>query len=183
MTQRPGACSQVNNCTAEECCQNSQFVCHNNSNNLTLIFWLRHIYRNWGAWTTFVIMLPAAVVAHLIEAMLHKPEGAGFDSRWGPWKFSSYLIPLSKFSSPWFQSASNRNEYQVISFRVKCDRRVELTALPSWLCRMSNWGWKHNIPPPSESSWLVTGKLYLYLTNETHLSWLQWRKRITVTHI
>ena len=63
--------------------------------------------------------------------------GPGFDFRCGPWKFSSNLILASAFVSPGFHSASNRNEYQGISLRVKCCRRVELTALTSKLCRMS----------------------------------------------
>ena len=28
------------------------------------------------------------VVAHLVEALRYKPEGRGFDSRWGHWNFS-----------------------------------------------------------------------------------------------
>jgi hypothetical protein len=27
-------------------------------------------------------------VAQLVEALRHKPEGSGFDSRWGHWNFS-----------------------------------------------------------------------------------------------
>ena len=37
--------------------------------------------------------------------------GRGFNSRWGHWDFSNYLI-LSAFSSPCDHSIANRNEYQ-----------------------------------------------------------------------
>jgi hypothetical protein len=32
--------------------------------------------------------LNGAAVAQLVEALCHKPEGQGFDSRWGHWDFS-----------------------------------------------------------------------------------------------
>jgi hypothetical protein len=52
---------------------------------------------------------------------------------------TSYWVPilLSAFSSPGLHSVSTRNEHQAVSLGVKCDRRVELTALSSKLCRMS----------------------------------------------
>ena len=46
-------------------------------------------------------------------------------------------ILLSAFSSPGLHSASNRNEHQPISLAANSDRRVQLTALSSKLCRMS----------------------------------------------
>ena len=49
----------------------------------------------------------------------------------GSLEISSDLVLLSAFSSPGVHSGSNRNEYQGISFGVKCARRVELTTLRS----------------------------------------------------
>jgi len=45
---------------------------------------------------------------------------------------------------------------------VTCVQHVELTALVCWLCRMSKWGWRPNIPSPAQSSWLVMGMLCLF---------------------
>jgi hypothetical protein len=73
--------------------------------------------------------------ARFVEALRNKTGGPTFDSRWGPWKFSSDLILLSTFSSPWVHSASNRNEHQGLSLRAHCGRRVELTTLPSTLVK------------------------------------------------
>ena len=36
----------------------------------------------------------------MVEALRYKMGGSGFDSWWG-WKFSSDLVPLTAFSSPW----------------------------------------------------------------------------------
>lgn len=55
----------------------------------------------------------------------------------GPWKFSSDLIHLPAFSSFGVHSAFDRTASQEISLEVKSNRRVNLTALPSWLCRLS----------------------------------------------
>jgi hypothetical protein len=35
-------------------------------------------------------------VAHLVEVLHYKPEGRGFDSRWGRWNFSMTLNPSSR---------------------------------------------------------------------------------------
>jgi hypothetical protein len=68
-----------------------------------------------------------------VEALRHKTVGPGSVFWWGPWKYSGDLILLPAFSSPKFHSASNRNEYQVISLEVNCG----LTTRLSLLCRMS----------------------------------------------
>jgi len=66
--------------------------------------------------------------------MVKNLRGSGFDSRHGLWKFSNDPFLLFAFSSSGIHSASTTNEYQGISFGVKCGRRVELTTLPSQLC-------------------------------------------------
>jgi hypothetical protein len=54
-------------------------------------------------------------VAQLVEALRHKPEGHGFDSRWCHWNFL-----LTQSFRPHYgtgvHSASNRNEYRIISW-------------------------------------------------------------------
>ena len=65
-------------------------------------------------------------VTQLVEALRQNTGGPGFDSRWGPWEFSSNPIFLPTFSSLGVHSASNRNEYQEISLGEKRGQRVEL---------------------------------------------------------
>jgi len=50
-------------------------------------------------------------VAQLVEALRYKPEGRGFDSRWGHWDFSLTQSFRSHYG-PGADSTSNRNEYQ-----------------------------------------------------------------------
>jgi hypothetical protein len=50
-------------------------------------------------------------VAQLAEALRHKPEGRGFDSRQVHWDFS-YTQPLRQHYGPEVDSVSNRNECQ-----------------------------------------------------------------------
>jgi len=50
-------------------------------------------------------------VAQLVEALRHKPEGRGFDSRWCHWNFSLTLSSRPHYG-PGDDSASDRNEYQ-----------------------------------------------------------------------
>ena len=69
--------------------------------------------------------------AKLVQAVRPKTGGSGFNSRWGPWKFSRDPFLLSAFSSPVDHPACNRKEYQGLSLGVKCGRRVELTNLRS----------------------------------------------------
>jgi hypothetical protein len=66
--------------------------------------------------------------AHLVEALLYKPEGGGFDSRWCHWNFSFTFF--RSHCGPGFDSASNRNEYQEYFLGGKGCRCVGLTALP-----------------------------------------------------
>jgi hypothetical protein len=45
------------------------------------------------------------------KALPYKPDGCGFEERWGEWIFLIYLI-LPAALGPGVYSASNRNEYQ-----------------------------------------------------------------------
>jgi len=74
----------------------------------------------------------------LVEALRHKQGGSELDSLQVFFFFWKISIDLSVFSGPVFHSLSNINEYQGIFLGVTGNRCVELTALPSKLCRMSN---------------------------------------------
>jgi hypothetical protein len=56
--------------------------------SLFQITWL-HIPENWNFRYSHVIMLVCNAVAQLVLALLYKPEGCGFDSRWYRWHFLS----------------------------------------------------------------------------------------------
>jgi hypothetical protein len=47
----------------------------------------------------------------VFKTLCYKPEGRGFETRWGEWIFLTYLI-LPAAQDPGVHSASNRNEYQ-----------------------------------------------------------------------
>jgi hypothetical protein len=47
----------------------------------------------------------------VVKALCYKPEGRGFETRWGEWFLSIYLI-LPVALGPGVYSAPNRNEYQ-----------------------------------------------------------------------
>jgi hypothetical protein len=67
-------------------------------------------------------------VVQLVETLLYKPEGRGFDSHWCYWNFSltsSFWPPYG----PWVDSASNRNEYQEDILGHKGDQCIGLTML------------------------------------------------------
>ena len=57
-------------------------------------------------------------VAHLVEALLYKPEGCGFNSRWCQRNFFIHII-LPATLWPGVDSTSNRNEYQDYFLGVK----------------------------------------------------------------
>ena len=69
------------------------------------------------------------LVAQLVEALLYKPEGRGFDSRWRHWNFTSTYSFWPHYG-PGVDSASNRNAYQEYFLRGKGGRCVRLTTLP-----------------------------------------------------
>jgi hypothetical protein len=70
----------------------------------------------------------------VIKALCYKPEGRGFDTRWGDFCLIYLILPVAL--GPGIYSASNRNDYhntKIIMFlgsKVRRVRRAEnLTAL------------------------------------------------------
>ena len=64
-------------------------------------------------------------MTQLVEALRHKPGYPAFDSRWGPWTFSSDLILLSAFTSTEVHSVSYKNECQRSSLWVRATGTVQ----------------------------------------------------------
>ena len=54
----------------------------------------------------------------MVEALRHKPEDHGFDSRWCHWNFFIDII-LQSANGPGVDSPSNKNEYQEYFLGVK----------------------------------------------------------------
>jgi hypothetical protein len=96
-------------------------------------------------------------VVHLVEAVLYKLEGRGFNSRWCKWNF---LLSLSfrLHYGPGVDSASNRHEYQEYFLGGKGSQCLGLSTLsPSCAnCLETSWN-------PQSLSRLVQELLYLYL--------------------
>ena len=74
-----------------------------------------------------IITATEIIYCSIFEAMLYKPEGHGFDSRWCHWNFH-----LNNPSDRGADSAYNRNEYQEYFRREggKGGQCIELTTLP-----------------------------------------------------
>jgi hypothetical protein len=68
-------------------------------------------------------------VAQLVEALLYKPEGRGFDSRRCHWNFL-LTWPFRPHYDTGVDSASKRNEYQGYLLGGKGGKCVGLTTLP-----------------------------------------------------
>jgi hypothetical protein len=67
----------------------------------------------------------------VVKALCYKPEGRGFETRWGEWFLSIYLILLAALG-PGVYSASNRNEYQ--------KHKIMLLGSKAWpICRADNF--------------------------------------------
>jgi hypothetical protein len=56
----------------------------------------------------------------LVKALHYKPEGRGFETRWGEWFSSIYLI-LPAAIGHGVYSGSNRDEYQKLKNNVSED--------------------------------------------------------------
>jgi hypothetical protein len=75
----------------------------------SLLYSRQHaIRRHSKPWIQYIKGVRGSVV---VKALCYKPEGRGFETRWGEWFLSSYLI-LPAAPGPGVYSASNRNEYQ-----------------------------------------------------------------------
>ena len=95
----------------------------------------------------------------------------GLDSPWDPLKFSGdVILPALGPLSLWQKRTKG------ISVGVKCGRRLELTTLLSCAeCQSKDVSpILHSL---SKSSWLITGKLYLYLSYSKHTAF--WLRRPT----
>ena len=100
--------------------------------------------------------------AQLVEALLYKSEGRGFDSRWCHWNFSLTWSFLP-YCSPGVDSASNRNEYQehFLDGQRRLVRRAD--NLSTFMCRLS-WNLGASTCWNTQGlSRAVMGLLYRYL--------------------
>ena len=70
----------------------------------------------------------------LVEALLYRPKGRGFDSRWGHWK-SLLTQSFQPHCGPEVDSTSNRNEYQEYFLGGKGSQCIGLT---TFMCRLSS---------------------------------------------
>jgi hypothetical protein len=83
-------------------------------------------------------------VAHLVEALRHKPEGRGFDSQWCQWNFSLTKSFRPQYG-PGVDSASEIKEYQEYFLGGKGGQCVGLTTLPP-SCTDCLEIWEHQLP-------------------------------------
>jgi hypothetical protein len=63
----------------------------------------------------------------MVEALCYKPEGCRFDSQWGHWIFQ-LTLSFQPHYGPGVDAASNRNEYQELSWRP-VQKAENLTAI------------------------------------------------------
>ena len=100
-------------------------------------------------------------MAQLVEALLYKPEGRGFHSRWYHWNFS-LTLSLRPHYGPGVDSAFNRNEYQEYFLGGKGGRCVGLTTLPFQVPIVLKSG-SPNLLEPSGPVQACNGIVLLYL--------------------
>jgi hypothetical protein len=87
----------------------------------------RYVIINHCFWSHIPLSFHSPVghaVAQLVEALCYKPEGGGFDSRWGHWNFFQIIWSFQLYYGPGDDIASNRNQYQAGG------RHVRLTTWP-----------------------------------------------------
>jgi hypothetical protein len=58
----------------------------------------------------YIILISLISGSVVVKALCYKPEGRGFDSRWGEFLKIYLIFPVAP--GPGVYSASNRNEYQ-----------------------------------------------------------------------
>jgi hypothetical protein len=113
-------------------------------------------------WLWVFLFQRGHAVVQLVEALRHKREGHGFDSRRCHWNFS-LMLSFRPHYGPVVNSASNRNEYQEDFLGGKGGQSVGLTTLPPSRCRLSwNLGASTSWNPQGLSR-PVMGLLYFYL--------------------
>jgi hypothetical protein len=56
-------------------------------------------------------LIPRDKGSAMVKALIYKPEGRGFETRWGECIFSMYLV-LPAALGPGIYSTTNRNDYQ-----------------------------------------------------------------------
>jgi hypothetical protein len=74
-------------------------------------------------------------VAYSVEVLCYKPEGRGFECRWGGFFQVTYSFQAQY--GPGVDSASNRNEYQECFLGVTGDRHLRLTTISPFVSRFS----------------------------------------------
>jgi hypothetical protein len=109
----------------------------------------------------------------VVKSLRYMPDGRWFETRWGEWFLTIYLI-LPALPGPEVYSLSNRNEYQKhwnnVSGEQNGGRRERLTTLPpsmSWLsrqCRILNISQPYRPPRP------VTGTALLFICADVRTS-------------
>jgi hypothetical protein len=120
-----------------------------------------------------------------VKALCYKPQGRGFETRWGERIFSIYLI-FPATLGPGVYSVSNRNEYQKHKNHVSgegSDRCIGLTTSPPSVCRLSTQCGILNIPQPYRPPQPVTGIVLLerqsLVRNRDQATW---KTRVWSTH-
>jgi hypothetical protein len=108
-----------------------------------LIFHFSKLLSAWNVCMRFhsppdQVGLTLSLVAHdnvVIKTLCYKPEGRGFETRWGEWSFPNYLI-LPTAVGPLVYPIFNRNEYhkQKIMFLGSRVRPVQRSDNPAVIC-------------------------------------------------
>jgi hypothetical protein len=80
----------------------------------TVVIWLQEAHLHVpirGRFSTCSHHVSGARGSVVVKTLCYKPEGRGFETRWGEWFLSIYLILLVALG-PGVYSSSNKNEYQ-----------------------------------------------------------------------